>query len=82
VSTAAPELAAPGLAAPGLAAPDAPFVAIATRHAPTSTKDLPPGVENPVTDRALALLVGWTMLALIGGGLFAGRHPSVRRHRG
>jgi hypothetical protein len=53
--------------------PGSAFVAIATRHAPTSTKDLPPGVENPVTDRALALLVGWTMLALIGGGLFAGR---------
>lgn len=75
-------MAPAGAMAPGLAAPGAPFVAIATRHAPTSTKDLPPGVENPVTDRALALVVGWTMLALIGGGLFAGRRPRARRVTG
>jgi len=37
-------------------------------------------VENPVTDRAMALLVGWAMLALVGGGLFASRR-SRRRFR-
>ena len=58
-------------AAPGR--PGAPFVATATRHLPSSTRALPPGVENPVTDRAMALLIGWAMLALVGGGLFAGR---------
>ncbi|HTF54625.1 MAG TPA: hypothetical protein VK735_44895 [Pseudonocardia sp.] len=55
--------------------PGAPFVATATRHVPSSTRALPPGVENPVTDRAMALLIGWAMLALVGGGLFAGRRP-------
>jgi hypothetical protein len=54
-----------------------PLVAIATRHAVALPRPLPPGVENPVTDRALALLIGWTMLALIGGGLFAGRRRRV-----
>jgi hypothetical protein len=53
--------------------PGAPFVATATRHLPSSTRALPAGVENPVTDRAMALLIGWAMLALVGGGLFAGR---------
>jgi len=55
--------------------PGAPFVATATRHLPSSARALPPGVANPVTDRAMALLVGWAMLALVGGGLFAGRRP-------
>jgi hypothetical protein len=32
-------------------------------------------VENPVTDRAMALVIGWAMLALVGGGLFVGRRP-------
>ena len=55
--------------------PGKPFVATATRHLPASARALPPGVENPVTDRAMALVIGWAMLALIGGGLFVGRRP-------
>jgi hypothetical protein len=55
--------------------PGKPFVATATRHLPLSGRALPPGVENPVTDRAMALVIGWAMLALVGGGLFVGRRP-------
>lgn len=55
--------------------PGKPFVATATRHLPISERALPPGVENPVTDRAMALVIGWAMLALVGGGLFVGRRP-------
>jgi len=58
--------------------PGTPFVATATRHQPASSRELPPGVENPVTDRAMALLVGWAMLALVGGGLFASRRSRRR----
>lgn len=55
--------------------PAMPFVATATRHTPISTRALPPGVEDPATDRAMALLVGWGLVVLVGGGLFAGRRP-------
>jgi hypothetical protein len=61
--------------APASVPPGKPFVATATRHLPASPRALPPGVENPVTDRAMALVIGWAMLALIGGGLFVGRRP-------
>ncbi|HEX4359291.1 MAG TPA: hypothetical protein VH141_17300 [Pseudonocardia sp.] len=60
---------------PASVPPGKPFVATATRHLPASPRALPPGVENPVTDRAMALVIGWAMLALIGGGLFVGRRP-------
>ena len=58
------------------------FTATATRHLPASAGPLPPGVDNPVTDRVLALVIGWAMLALVGGGLFAGRRERVPADRG
>jgi hypothetical protein len=58
------------------------FTATATRHLPASAGPLPPGVDNPVTDRVMALVIGWAMLALVGGGLFAGRRERVPAGRG
>lgn len=64
------------------AKPVTPFVATATRHDPASTRALPAGVEDPATDRAMTLLVGWVVVVMVGGGLFAGRRPRPAADRG
>ena len=64
------------------------FVATATRHVGPGEPPLA-GDPDPVTDRAMVLVIGWTMLVLLGGGLLAGRsrgaqgtRPATRRARG
>lgn len=70
--------------------PGAPLISTAVRHVPKPGEPSSPGVLHPATDKAMALLVGWIMLALIAGGLCAGRpgrrpvsdrHPAVRARR-
>ncbi|HEY2205001.1 MAG TPA: hypothetical protein VGH99_11080, partial [Pseudonocardia sp.] len=66
----------------GAADPPAPFrresgfTATATRHIPPGGRHPAPGQPDPDADRAMVLLVGWTMLVLVGGGLCAGRPRS------
>ncbi len=55
-----------------------PRTSIATRHIPDRTDAAEAGSLHPATDRAMALLIGWALLALLGGGLFAGRLPRRR----
>ncbi|WP_156934817.1 hypothetical protein [Pseudonocardia spinosispora] len=70
--------------------PGAPLISTAVRHVPKPGEPSSPGVLHPATDKAMALLIGWIMLALIAGGLCAGRparrpvsdrHPAVRARR-
>jgi hypothetical protein len=61
---------APG--APGASA-TALLPSTATRHVPTGAEPGGRRGPNPVTDRAMAMLIGWMLLALIGGGFCAGR---------
>jgi hypothetical protein len=61
--------------------PPADFVATATRHIdPSERPALSAGDRD--TDRAMVLVVGWTMLVLLGGGFLAGGSPGEERaHR-
>jgi len=58
--------------------PPAEFVATATRHIDAGQRP-PLSAGDPVTDRAMVLVVGWTMLVLLGGGLLAGGSPGEQR---
>jgi hypothetical protein len=45
----------------------------ATRHVPTPEEAALTGALHPATDRVMALLIGWILLALLGGGLLVPR---------
>jgi hypothetical protein len=55
--------------APG--APGAPLVATAVRHVPRPGEPASPGALDPAADKAMVLLIGWAMLALLGGSVIA-----------
>jgi hypothetical protein len=61
--------------------PPADFVATATRH--VDPRERPPlSAADAVTDRAMVLVVGWTMVVLLGGGFLAGWPGEERAQRG
>ena len=45
----------------------------ATRHVPTEAEAALTGALHPATDRVMALLIGWILLALLGGGMLVPR---------
>ena len=53
----------------------------ATRHVPTQAESELTGALHPATDRVMTLMIGWMLLAILGGGVLAGgaRAPGVRR---
>ena len=56
----------------------------ATRHVPTQAESERTGALHPATDRVMTLMIGWMLLAILGGGLLAGGAgaPRVRRRQG
>lgn len=53
----------------------------ATRHVPTQAESELTGALHPATDRVMTLMIGWMMLAILGGGLLAGGARTVRPRR-
>lgn len=51
----------------------APMRATAVLHVPTPEQPASPGQMDPITDKAVVLLVGWVMLVMLGGGVCVGR---------
>jgi hypothetical protein len=60
--------------APDQTQPSVPRVSTATRHVRSPEEAALSGELHPATDRVMALLVGWVLLASLGGGLLAPRH--------
>ena len=56
----------------------------ATRHVPTQAEAELTGALHPATDRVMTLMIGWMLLAILGGGVLAGgaRAPRIRRRQG
>lgn len=56
----------------------------ATRHVPTQAESAMTGALHPATDRVMTLMIGWMLLAVLGGGVLAGRAkaPRCRRRQG
>jgi hypothetical protein len=56
----------------------------ATRHVPTQAESEITGALHPATDRVMTLMIGWMLLAILGGGLLAGgaRAPRFRHRQG
>ncbi|HEY4008307.1 MAG TPA: hypothetical protein VGM60_24420 [Pseudonocardia sp.] len=52
--------------------PGAPLVATAIRHVPRPGEPASPDGLDPAADKAMVLLIGWSMLALLGGSVIAG----------
>ncbi|MGI8814114.1 MAG: hypothetical protein ACR2G2_02140 [Pseudonocardia sp.] len=71
-ATAQPATAQPALAQLAVARP-AWRASTATRHVPTRAESALTGAMHPATDRVMALLIGWVLLAVLGGGLLAPR---------
>ncbi len=78
-----------GDAAAGNAHPDSSVAptSFATRHVPTQAESELTGALHPATDRVMTLMIGWMLLAILGGGLLAGgarapRLPRIRRRQG
>ena len=73
--------AEPAISTDGAASrPKVPLPSTATRHVP-GPGEPPRTGPDPATDRAMALVVGWAVLALVGGGLLAGRRPGLSGSR-
>lgn len=68
-----PAMVQPALVQPNLDEP-VPRTSIATRHVRSPEEASMSGAMHPATDRVMALLIGWALLALLGGGLVAPRH--------
>lgn len=60
--------------APDRAQPQVPGISTATRHVRSPEEAAVSGDMHPATDRVMALLVGWVLLASLGGGLLAPRN--------
>jgi hypothetical protein len=74
-----PALVRPALVRPALVRPAeiqqaVSRVSIATRHVRTAEEAAMTGAMHPATDQVMALLIGWVLLAMLGGGLLAPRH--------
>jgi len=53
--------------------PTVPTMSTATRHVRSPEEAAMSGEQHPATDRVMALLIGWVLLASLGGGLLAPR---------
>lgn len=64
--------------------PDMAHTSFATRHVPTQAESELTGALHPATDRVMTLMIGWMLLAILGGGLLAGgaKAPRTRRRQG
>jgi len=51
----------------------------ATRHVPTQAEAELTGALHPATDRVMTLMIGWMLLAILGGGILAGGARAPRR---
>lgn len=60
--------------APGRIDAAVPRTSTATRHVRSPGQAAETGELHPATDRVMILLVGWVLLASLGGGLLAPRH--------
>ena len=69
-----PALVQPAPVRPAELRPVVSRVSIATRHVRTAQEAAATGALHPATDQVMALLVGWVLLAMLGGGLLAPRH--------
>lgn len=75
--------ATPGLiAAGGSTGGLAPMRATAVLHVATPSQPASPGQMDPITDKAMVLLVGWVMLVTLGGGVCVGRRTDSPVTRG
>jgi len=63
---------------------DPAHTSFATRHVPTQAESELTGALHPATDRVMTLMIGWMLLAILGGGLLAGgaKAPRNRRRQG
>lgn len=61
---------------PGMA-----HTSFATRHVPTQAEAELTGALHPATDRVMTLMIGWMLLAILGGGLLAGGAKTSRPRR-
>jgi hypothetical protein len=55
-----------------------PLTSYATRHVPSPEEAALTGAMHPATDRVMTYLIAWVMMALVGGGLLAGRDRDGR----
>jgi hypothetical protein len=58
--------------------PSVAHTSFATRHVPTQAESEATGALHPATDRVMTLMIGWMLLAILGGGLLAGGAWSPR----
>jgi hypothetical protein len=84
---AAPAVAEPAVAEPSEGVPvaagttamgpmmhEVPMEATAVRHVPTAAEPASDDSMDPMIDKAMILLIGWVMLMLLGGAVFAAPH--------
>jgi len=84
---AAPAVAEPAVAEPSEGVPvaagttamgpmmhEVPMEATAVRHVPTAAEPASDDSMDPMIDKAMILLIGWVMLMLFGGAVFAAPH--------
>jgi hypothetical protein len=57
------------------------ITATAVMHVPTPGQPASDGQMEPLTDKAMVLLIGWVMLVLLGGGICAGSTQTPNRRR-
>lgn len=64
--------------------PNLAHTSFATRHVPTQAESELTGALHPATDRVMTLIIGWMLLAILGGGVLAGgaRAPRSRPRQG
>ena len=53
---------------------EVPMEATAVRHVPTAAEPASDDSMDPMIDKAMILLIGWVMLMLLGGAVFAAPH--------
>jgi hypothetical protein len=61
--------------------PSTAHTSFATRHVPTQAESELTGALHPATDRVMTLMIGWMLLAILGGGVLAGGARAPRRRR-